>query len=680
MKKEIYNTIKEKVDKLELLVNGGKGSGNFGHSGRPGEIGGSGSGKENPDILKIVDVLKKDKSYDLHDMSPEMVVELMGEETIHKDNLEDLQHYIDRAASEMSALEAEADEEFGPIPKKEKSDGLKEIADEHRVKVEKLSSKGNLSADEQQELRVEQRRYAQVQMERLVKAPYHEGKGYVELDGKHFTLGEREMADAVLAYPQYIDLPMFTALREKLIKNEVDTVYNGGKGSGNFGHSGRPGEIGGSGKGNYHKDLLDTAKADMMYATEKYEKAIEDGDQSAIEEADAERVRTEEFYDKLKREMEEKGQSKPKEKKSGEISLKGKSLYEKVHMIEPGDEVHITPKDNLPNFDRKIKVDYIQDGTIHYGSSETSDGYTYPAWAIKDITKIVRKKKNSIYAEVSKRLDEIEKMINGGKGSGNFGHAGRPGEVGGSSSGGVNLDKAKEVVKKMGEELRKKSPVRKQDEWFVTLKQIDDEYEKRGSEMEDNAGEVESAIYETGETWSGPKEKAMDLVKIGIRTNRDMFDDQAEFLEQTEGLFDDLKYLEDTKTKDVAVYEHPMSPSGIAIEKRPKNTKKSPADVEKAERQKHIKEIDKILEGTQLVPGSMPSGSRTKAEDTKNLRKLERDLKKIKAILKQEKSRENFGQEEVRKIEDKYSDYRYDTRFRDKIRDFEDWADYYQNW
>lgn len=44
MKKEIYSKLKEKVDNLEKLLNGGKGSGNFGHSGRPGEIGGSGKG------------------------------------------------------------------------------------------------------------------------------------------------------------------------------------------------------------------------------------------------------------------------------------------------------------------------------------------------------------------------------------------------------------------------------------------------------------------------------------------------------------------------------------------------------------------------------------------------------------------------------------------------------------
>ena len=47
MKKEVFNELKAKTEKLEatiLKLNGGKGSGNFGHSGRPGEVGGSGKG------------------------------------------------------------------------------------------------------------------------------------------------------------------------------------------------------------------------------------------------------------------------------------------------------------------------------------------------------------------------------------------------------------------------------------------------------------------------------------------------------------------------------------------------------------------------------------------------------------------------------------------------------------
>lgn len=39
--KEQYEKLKNKIDNLELALNGGKGSGNFGHAGRKGERGGS---------------------------------------------------------------------------------------------------------------------------------------------------------------------------------------------------------------------------------------------------------------------------------------------------------------------------------------------------------------------------------------------------------------------------------------------------------------------------------------------------------------------------------------------------------------------------------------------------------------------------------------------------------------
>ena len=41
--KKQYNELRLKIENLERLLNGGKGSGNWGHSGRPGEVGGSAS-------------------------------------------------------------------------------------------------------------------------------------------------------------------------------------------------------------------------------------------------------------------------------------------------------------------------------------------------------------------------------------------------------------------------------------------------------------------------------------------------------------------------------------------------------------------------------------------------------------------------------------------------------------
>lgn len=41
MEKETYNSLVGKIEILNKLINGGKGSGNFGHGGRPGKVGGS---------------------------------------------------------------------------------------------------------------------------------------------------------------------------------------------------------------------------------------------------------------------------------------------------------------------------------------------------------------------------------------------------------------------------------------------------------------------------------------------------------------------------------------------------------------------------------------------------------------------------------------------------------------
>ena len=54
--------------------------------------------------------------------------------------------------------------------------------------------------------------------------------------------------------------------------------------------------------------------------------------------------------------------------------------------------------------------------------------------------------KVSIYNQLKQKLEEIEKSLNGGKGSGNFGHAGRPGEVGGSAPEGAASSKEDKYV------------------------------------------------------------------------------------------------------------------------------------------------------------------------------------------------------------------------------------------
>lgn len=81
--------------------------------------------------------------------------------------------------------------------------------------------------------------------------------------------------------------------------------------------------------------------------------------------------------------------------------------------------------------------------------------YSTSFWYNKNNEKVV-------YDALVLRFNELEKALNGGKGSGNFGHLGRPGKVGGSAPSGsahasyedsirwyLDLEKKNELLKKM---------------------------------------------------------------------------------------------------------------------------------------------------------------------------------------------------------------------------------------
>lgn len=69
----------------------------------------------------------------------------------------------------------------------------------------------------------------------------------------------------------------------------------------------------------------------------------------------------------------------------------------------------------------------------------------------------------------------------------------------------------------------------------------------------------------------------------------------------------------------------------------------------------------------------------TESADPKILAKVRKDIEKAKNKLKGKKPRENFGEKEVRALEDKYFEYRYGLNHEvfDLIHDFEDWCGRY---
>ena len=197
--------------------------------------------------------------------------------------------------------------------------------------------------------------------------------------------------------------------------------------------------------------------------------------------------------------------------------------------------------------------------------------------------------------------------INGGHGSGNFGHSGRPGKIGGSGKG-------------------------------------------SGSTTDEKIEEAKQRLYD---------------IQDGITTEEEYGGDTSHLESLEQEAREELEQLKEQKLAEIRKGNQ---------EKRDAEAKKV-----KAEREEHIKQIDKIIGKEKISEG------KTKAEDEKNYKKLEKDITAIKRVLAKEKSRENFGQEEVRKLRDKYSDYMSGNwsvvgKFQALIRDFEEWADNYQNW
>lgn len=285
-------------------------------------------------------------------------------------------------------------------------------------------------------------------------------------------------------------------------------------------------------------------------------------------------------------------------------------------------------------------------------------------------------KKQQFKQELKNRLDKLELALNGGKGSGNFGHAGRPGKVGGSVPSGNGGNSRKIRVHEGSKEMdyfyaedgnrilasgkTEKEALAKAKEKLDREQQLDRKIERAKDYAETSSDRSASWVEEAD------REAARDL---GLEPDT-MAPTKGEFWQEAIAILEARKDQQTTQSKEQKLAE---------IRDRNRQKREAEASKAKAEREEHIKQIDKIIGSEKITEG------KTKAEDDKNYKKLEKDVLKIKRILSKEKSRENFGQDEIRKLKDKYSDYmsgNWSTvgRFMGLIRDLEDWADNYQNY
>ena len=411
---------------LKLLLKGGSGSGNFGHSGRPGEVGGSGSGggsldswiRGNPTSEERNVVATRTRS------STTLRTQLQRiESNDPKYEVGQVVEYKDGAS--FTAHDILAGEGAGDIGWKSNDGAVIRILNpKHGLDIDYTKTKGI-------------RFGASNEKETILASKYR--------------VVNRTMMTEPNTNPEYgYKIPVYTL-------EESDEFTKGGSGSGNFGHSGRPGEIGGSGggsaAGNLESRLIGVSEGksfgESLLKDGKLQECYENSRKEYFLQREAgnnpKYVMGEVYTTKVGDDPDFVGlgtfhawvevgdkilDSTPFDlggvNESGPYALPSKANYPLIEYIGrfTADSKDLTdeplsffPKIKLPIPEELWKPkEYFPPKFRAYRAKEDAEEYERQnAWTRTPIAKFV---------------------IKGGSGSGNFGHSGREGMVGGSGEGG----------------------------------------------------------------------------------------------------------------------------------------------------------------------------------------------------------------------------------------------------
>ena len=445
------NSFIPRPEELDKTVNGGKGSGNFGHAGRPGEIGGSspkgyGASKAERRVSRMGEKSSKssdsDSGISFEGGSPESVL------TIDTDSFYAMEEYTG-AGSRYN-------------------NGTINLAYNNRVNAPFTidgTSNDELQQcwDEEDKLREQEKEVAKEQNALKAADEYTYEKRYPWSDkASIFTVESYTSADDVMksTMPQ-ADKEKYAKLEEKkkalsseragLRDKEIGIRKNakyypsetGAKGSiliaglakGISNYMGQRSD--GAGEGafneNIQRSLNNQSKihADFIQAM-RYPKVYSDTEFNSLRDASAKLATSQGAY--LKR----------IEKDVGKPFMQASEMS------------------NVAKTIKKLTRNQVIADNATSGNEYVSFITGSPVIKKKQIYNKMDKGENmskNIYKELITKIDNLAEAIvkNGGEGSGNFGHAGRPGEVGGSGDGqGKKLDEKKLDEKKaeLNEELK----------------------------------------------------------------------------------------------------------------------------------------------------------------------------------------------------------------------------------
>lgn len=477
------NDLSELEPHADLIENGGKGSGNFDHAGRPGLVGGSApsgsvshSEEETPEnVVKTgIDVnhpiLTALSSKGIGSSLPRTEVESLA------------RSYLEKAGFDLS------------------EDTLMSFSD-------KGNSKDVLSAIEHGRLATAKHRIEDVLKDDI---GWHNPRTFGENVGLD-THGMKEGDEFVQSKEDYFKTwtDYDSQVDKKLGKHKNFLELNGGKGSGNFGHSGRPGEVGGSApSGSVSGSSVDDKISKLTVHDKQYkfgddvfrakscefipypEVLIIEGE--GMNERD-ERVQVLGYLDnypsdiditralrfhrlkplteladvgsddwdiiaKTLKHMDDQSSKLAQKRESREAAV----LKRQIRKAQE-DNAGITSLKQLVKSNEKAVVSTekaIKTLTGLLGKGYGDDKIKQKIEDTKSLLQTLKKSADSNKERLEQKIKELDDKfknsyyfaVNGGEGSGNFGHAGRPGLVGGSSNAFQATKNTQEVINELDEE------------------------------------------------------------------------------------------------------------------------------------------------------------------------------------------------------------------------------------
>jgi hypothetical protein len=237
------------------LSHGGSGSGNYGHGGRPGEVGGSTPGGETTTVPKA------DKVRSINDLRRIADVSLPKDNTKYEYFYHAVRYYSDIDKIEKEGIKTggggrlygSKDEirDLGSgfvifrAPTGQMEEGIDQV--EAKLAYREWSSKTPIPPED---------------IVRIVRE--------IPMKGTQHTIREDELAQYVIDHPvDHDDISDLPEVYQRWF-DLSESFTHGGSGSGNYGHGGRPGEVGGSTPGGGSGDTTTTHNMKVAKAKASY--------------------------------------------------------------------------------------------------------------------------------------------------------------------------------------------------------------------------------------------------------------------------------------------------------------------------------------------------------------------------------------------------------------------------